>query len=170
MATCFCISSCIEFVQRVCPKKDWTKFYPKNEYRRYPLLSWRRNYYLTRALLIRNKHTSCDQNFGNYFPVVPPGYYVAPPVAPVAAVLSPAVPVAHVASQAGDTSTSVTPAGTTAVLAPAVFVASAACCHWCHVRVRYSCWCHGRSCSCCARCFSCCHVHIRYSCWCHCSC
>ena len=89
----FSCSTCIEFIKKICPD-DWTEFSSQSEYRQNSFLAWRRSYYLTRALLISHKHSSCDKVFDHYFPDVPLGTLIDPP----ATVMSVVAPVSTSAS------------------------------------------------------------------------
>ena len=63
----FVCNSCIEFLKRVV-KGPWEKFASKRGYRQFPLLTWRKSYYITRAILYQNNHFSAGEVYTNYFP------------------------------------------------------------------------------------------------------
>ena len=63
----FVCNTCIEFLRRIV-KGPWEKFASKRDYRQFPLLSWRRSYYITRAILYKNNHSSAGKVYTNYFP------------------------------------------------------------------------------------------------------
>ena len=63
----FVCNSCIEFLKRIV-KGPWEKFASKRGYRQFPLLSWRKSYYITRAILHKNNHFSAGKVYSNYFP------------------------------------------------------------------------------------------------------
>ena len=63
----FVCNTCIEFLKRIV-KGPWEKFASKRDYRQFPLLRWRRSYYITRAILYKNNHSSAGKVYTNYFP------------------------------------------------------------------------------------------------------
>ena len=63
----FVCNTCIEFLKRIV-KGPWEKFASKRGYRQFPLLSWRKSYYITRAILHKNNHFSAGKVYSNYFP------------------------------------------------------------------------------------------------------
>ena len=63
----FVCNSCIEFLKRIV-KGPWEKFASKRGYRQFPLLGWRKSYYITRAILHKNNHFSAGKVYSNYFP------------------------------------------------------------------------------------------------------
>lgn len=63
----FVCNTCIEFLKRIV-KGRWEKFASKRGYRQFPLLRWRKSYYITRAILYKNNHFSAGKVFSNYFP------------------------------------------------------------------------------------------------------
>ena len=63
----FVCNTCIEFLRRIV-KGPWEKFASKRDYRQFPLLSWRRSYYITRAILYKNNHSSAGKVYTHYFP------------------------------------------------------------------------------------------------------
>jgi len=63
----FVCNTCIEFLKRSV-KGPWEKFASKRDYQIFPLLRWRKSYYITRAILHRNNHFSAGKVYTNYFP------------------------------------------------------------------------------------------------------
>lgn len=63
----FVCNTCIEFLKRIV-KGPWEKFASKRDYQIFPLLRWRKSYYITRAILHRNNHFSAGKVYTNYFP------------------------------------------------------------------------------------------------------